>query len=110
MATSGLVKTALEKKRLAGERTGQVPFGFSLADDGKKLIPNTDEQEVLEMIKQWRHEGKTIRGIADELTSRGVPTKTGKTRWHPTAVHRVASNTKWSHATIQRIINREVKR
>lgn len=96
MATSGLVKTALEKKRLAGERTGKVPFGYNLAADGKTLVANAEEQHTLGLIRQLRAEGETLQAIANYLSSQGIQTKGG--------------NVTWSHSTIQRIINREVKR
>jgi site-specific DNA recombinase len=73
---------ALAVKRANNERTGQVPYGFDLADDGVTLVPNATEQEVLADILAMREAGETLQGITDALTERGVPTKTGNATWN----------------------------
>ena len=73
---------ALAAKRANGERTGQVPYGFDLADDGVTLVPNKAEQAVLADILAMREGGETLQGITDELTRRRVPTKTGNASWN----------------------------
>ena len=73
---------ALAAKRANGERTGQVPYGHDLADDGVTLVPNKAEQAVLADILAMREAGVTLQGITDALTERGVPTKTGNTTWN----------------------------
>lgn len=70
-------REALAAKRNRGERTGTVPFGFSLAPDGK-LTENTDEQRALEIVRQLRGEGWTLGAIADELNRQGFTSRSGR--------------------------------
>lgn len=72
---------ALAHKRQNGERTGGIPFGWELADDGTMLVAIEAEQAVLAEIRAMRTAGRSYRAIADELTRRGVPTKKGRGRW-----------------------------
>ena len=72
---------ALAAKRANGERTGQVPYGHDLADDGVSLVPNETEQAVLADILAMREAGDTLQAITDALTVRGVRTKTGNAVW-----------------------------
>jgi site-specific DNA recombinase len=82
---------ALSYKKARGERTGSVPFGFTLAADGIQLIPDDAEQAVLVTIRQLRAAGESMRSIAATLNAQGVATKNGKP---------------WVHSTIQRILER----
>lgn len=70
-------KEALSTKMRRGERVGSVRYGFDVGADGKSLIPNAKEQAALALMKEWRREGMTLRGIAAELNSMGIPTKEG---------------------------------
>jgi site-specific DNA recombinase len=79
---------AMQHKKSRGESTGQVPFGFKLAEDGKTLAEDEAEQEAIGIVRQLRAEGLSIRKIVDEMNSRGVPTKEGG-RWHIATVQRV---------------------
>ena len=45
---------ALGHKRDRGERVGKVPFGFTLAGDGINLVPNDQEQQIINLIGQLR--------------------------------------------------------
>jgi DNA invertase Pin-like site-specific DNA recombinase len=84
-------KAALAAKRQAGERTGQIPFGWSLGDDGR-LVEVEAEQRVLDNIKACRAAGMSLRQIANVLTEANVPTKAGRGTW--------------SHNTIDSILKR----
>ncbi|MHC4695333.1 MAG: recombinase family protein [Planctomycetota bacterium] len=88
-------KSAMAVKRANGQRVGSVPYGFDLGQDGISLVPNESEQVVIEDIKAMRAGGMTLKGIASELTDRGVPTKTGRSRG-------------WSHQSVKRILDRPV--
>lgn len=79
--------TALAHKRSRGERTGEVPFGFAVADDGVALVEDPAEQEAIALVNDLRAGGMSIRAIAAELAARGVPSRGG--RWHPTTVARL---------------------
>jgi len=87
-------RSAMAVKRGNGQRIGTVPYGFDLADDGTTLSPNEAEQAVIADIRAWRSQGWTLERIADELTGRSVPTKTGKSgRWSHQAVARIVRRT-----------------
>lgn len=80
---------ALAHKKSKGQLVGAVPFGFDLEDDGVSLTPNQHEQEIIETIQALRNRGLSLRAIAQELTERGIPTKTGGVEWTHTAVSRI---------------------
>lgn len=80
---------AMAHKRSKGERVGNLPYGFDLADDGVRLVANADEQRVLALIAQLRNDGYTLRAIADELTRRGIPTKGNKAAWTHSSIQRL---------------------
>ena len=70
-----------DAKRANGERTGQIRYGFDLADEGVTLVPNATEQEVLANILAVREAGEALQRITDALAERGVPTKNGHSAW-----------------------------
>ena len=70
----------------------KVPYGFDLAADGVQLVPNADEQRVLELVSDLRNEGHTLRAIADELTRRRVPTKGNKPQWTHSSIRKDKPN------------------
>ena len=81
---------AIKKKN--GQRVGSVPYGFDLGADDTTLVPNAAEQQTIQEIHAMRQAGKTLAAIADDLTTQGVPTKTGKSvRWTHQAVARILS-------------------
>jgi len=87
-------RSAMAVKRANGQRIGSVPYGSDLAEDGATLVPNESEQAVIAEIRSWRSQGWTLERIADALTARGVPTKTGKSEH-------------WTHQAVARILKRE---
>jgi DNA invertase Pin-like site-specific DNA recombinase len=95
-------RAALRAKARKGERVGRLPLGY-VADRPAKhlrpddssaamLVPVEHELAIVERIRAARAAGRTMRAIAVELTADGIQTKRG--------------NTVWSHATIQRILQR----
>lgn len=85
-------RAAMAEKRKANHRIGDIPFGWSLAADGK-LEPVAAEQEILDLIRELRESGVSLRRIADQLTDLGIVTKKG--------------NAKWSHSTVRSVLARE---
>ncbi|RLC89158.1 MAG: recombinase family protein [Chloroflexi bacterium] len=77
-------KAALSVKKAAGERVGTIPYGYSLADDGKKLIENPAEQKGLRLMRRLRAKGLSYGKIAKELEKRKVKTKKGGDWQHKT--------------------------
>jgi len=77
--------------RAEGLSFGPRPFGYRRSSDpaDKKLHRHPDEFPVLEGMRAERAAGMTYRAIANGLTERGVPTKTGKATWYPETVRAV---------------------
>ena len=49
---------------------GSVPFGWRLGDDGA-LIPEAAEQAAIGRMVELRHEGRSLRAIADVIKAEG---------------------------------------
>jgi site-specific DNA recombinase len=86
-------RSAMAVKRSNNQRIGAVPYGYDLADDGVTLILNNAEQAIIRDFRCWRASGWTLKQIADNLTDRSVPTKTGK-------------SDHWSHQAVARMLTR----
>jgi DNA invertase Pin-like site-specific DNA recombinase len=71
-------RDALQTKRARGERTGAIPYGYQLAEDGVHLIKDNMEQVMINLAKELKAEGKSLRQIADRLTLEGFVPKRGK--------------------------------
>jgi DNA invertase Pin-like site-specific DNA recombinase len=65
---------------------GSPPFGFR-SEDGV-LVPDDDEQVVLERITELHRDGRSLREIAAVLTDEGYQPKRS-TRWHPQSLSRI---------------------
>ena len=89
-------RAAMAVKRANGQRVGSVPYGFDLGEDGSTLVPNAREGGIIRDIRAMRDSGKTLKAIAETLTDRGVPTKTGRSM-------------QWTHTAVARILNRSAK-
>jgi DNA invertase Pin-like site-specific DNA recombinase len=90
-------RAALAAKKRRGQRTGSVPFGSDLVDDGQRskaghpiaLVANVGEQETVERIKLYQADGKSLRAIAEELTLNHVSTKSGLDHWDHSTVRKI---------------------
>jgi len=78
-------------RRAAGRRLGEVPYGFSLASDGKTLVKCGEEQEAITLALDLRGQGYSASGIAAELNHRGIRTKKGSA---------------WTHKQVIRLLKR----
>ncbi|MGE3611090.1 MAG: recombinase family protein [Bacteriovoracaceae bacterium] len=52
-------------------------------------IPHAGEQQVIQRILSYRANGQSFKKIAAQMTSMGVLTKSGKTKWHPMNIKRI---------------------
>jgi DNA invertase Pin-like site-specific DNA recombinase len=94
-------RAALAAKKRRGQRTGGIPLGSDLADDGARskaghpiaLVDNVEEQATVALIKVYQAEGMSLRAIADELTRKSVPTKSGLGRWDHSTVRKILART-----------------
>jgi len=90
-------RAALAARRERGRRTGNVPLGFDLADEGERskaglpsaLVANAVEQATLAAIRELKAGGLSLRQIAAELDRRSIRPKKGGERWSHNAVARV---------------------
>jgi DNA invertase Pin-like site-specific DNA recombinase len=81
-------KDGMNFKRSRGERLGQIPYGYQLGPDGKKLEPCLGEQSIIITVHMLRGSGSgwSLRKIASYLNENRVPLKHGGERWYPSSV------------------------
>jgi len=82
---------ALRALRAKGQRAGEVPLGYRLAEDGKRLLEDTGEVEAIDQARRLRVEGLSYRQVAAELGRRGLRPR--GTRWHAMTVRRMVQET-----------------
>lgn len=75
---SDRTKAAMQFKKAMGERVGAIPFGYSLAADGVSLTENAEEQEIINVAKELKTSGLSLRAIAAELSERGYTARNGR--------------------------------
>jgi DNA invertase Pin-like site-specific DNA recombinase len=69
---------ALRHKRAQGQKTGgDVPYGYSVAADGKTLRPDTTEQAMLAALRGARACGLSQRAVVAALARQGFTTRKG---------------------------------
>ena len=71
-------RTALAHKKSKGERVGCLPRGYAVSADGKTLVADAGEQRVIELVRELRGQGLTLRGIAESLAAKGLTTRRGR--------------------------------
>ena len=86
-----------QRKRFADGKV-TIPYGnflgYRKGPDGKpEIVP--EEAEVVRRIYRLFLEGKTPIGIANILTSEGIPTPARKTKWGSTTVSSILSNERY---------------
>ena len=85
----GRTRGALAANRKANQRTGHIPFGYNLDDDGKTLITVSAEQEVIKQIVACSEAGMSLREIAKILNDASTSTKQGGKGWQAMTGRRV---------------------
>ena len=78
---------ALRALRAKGQRAGEVPLGYRLAEDGKALLQDASELEAIAQAQELRAEGLSYRRIAAEMERRGLRPR--GSRWHAMTVSRM---------------------
>jgi DNA invertase Pin-like site-specific DNA recombinase len=68
------------KDRDGGYAYGPPPLGYRA--EGRQLVADQDEQQVIERIRVLRAAGRSLRQIADVLNAEGFRPKRSTT-WHP---------------------------
>jgi len=80
-------RDALQLKIVKNERAGQVPYGWTLAEDGRTLLEDEEEQKAIALIKDRRGKGYSFRAICRELEREGYQ-PLGK-KWHHQSVKNI---------------------
>ena len=80
-------KDALRLKIVKHERAGQVPYGWTLTDDGKTLVENAGEQRAISLVRNLNAKGYSLRTICRELEREGCQPIGG--RWHAKTVRNI---------------------
>ncbi len=90
------VKWGRRKRFADGQVT--VPFnsflGYDKGPEGN-LVVNPDQARTVRYIYTLFLQGMSFNGIATRLTSEGIRTTSGNTRWHNTTIARILSNEKY---------------
>jgi hypothetical protein len=76
----------------AGKTGGSMPIGKGVDAAGRLVEGSPAEVEALQLIRDLRAGGLSLRGITEELNARGVPCR-GE-RWHLKTVHRLVNRDK----------------
>lgn len=84
-----LTKLALQRKKANGELVGRVPYGYDLADDGKTLMLNEKEQDVIKYMHDLRSFGMSFRAIASHLNKKLFCTKRNQGQWAYSTVKQI---------------------
>ena len=74
-------------------------LGYRKGPDGRPEIVEK-EAEIIRDIYSMFLSGMTVRHIAVELTERGIPTPTGKSKWRTSTVENILSNEKYKGEAI----------
>ena len=81
-------KTAMQYKKSKNERIGSIPYGKRLHKNGKDLLINHTEQEIIKLIFNLKKDGLSLNKIAAHLN---------RTKHKPRGV-------KWYMQTIRRVL------
>lgn len=81
-------RAAMAVKRAKGERSGKIPYGLALGEDGHHLVADVNEESVIARVKGFRAEGSAITRIAKALDALGIRTRSGRP-WHPQQIARM---------------------
>jgi len=67
---------AMAHKKAQGFRIGSIPHGYRI--EGGKVIPDADEQRIIQMVKRLRRQGYSLEKISGELAQRGTFNRHGR--------------------------------
>ena len=79
-------KSALQAKKVRGERVGHIPFGKRLAADGVHLEDDPTEQATLQQVATLKARGFSLRRIAHHLNRTGSLKRDGSS-WNQVNLH-----------------------
>ena len=74
-------------------------LGYEKGEDGPEIVP--DEAKVVQMIYRRYLDGHTPGAIAKALESAGIPSPTGKAKWHSSTINSILTNPCYKGLTIR---------
>ena len=74
-------------------------LGYEKGKDGPEIVP--DEAKVVQTIYRRYLEGHTPGAIAKALESAGIPSPTGKAKWHSSTINSILTNPCYKGLTIR---------
>ncbi len=83
-------RAGLAVKKARNERTGGVPFGYRVAEDGKHLEPIEQEQAIIVEARTLREQGLTLLDVGRRLEETGRRPRNGGC-WHATQIARLCA-------------------
>lgn len=92
---SELTRRGLARARARGMRTGGIPYGFRLAGDGKSLVVDQRESDIVRRARCLRRDGLSLRAIGRRLVSLGYTPRRAK-KWHVTVIARMVADSRRS--------------
>ena len=93
--TSGLMS-----RWRSGMVIGTLPFGFEKDEDGKPRINETEAEIYRLIVKLYLTDRLSTKGIAAELTKRGIPTRKRSSRWAGPVIASMLGNPAYSGEAI----------
>ena len=85
------IKSTMALKISRNERVSRWPrYGTTFTDDGKHVVGDVEQQQVVELVKTLKDEGMKITRIKKELELRGIKTAHGNAVWHYGQVYRLS--------------------
>jgi DNA invertase Pin-like site-specific DNA recombinase len=93
MMAAVLATFAQFERRIIAQRTKDA-LAIKRAQGVQLGRPRAMSIDAIERIHRLRAEGLTLAGVADELNRAGVPTATGKGRWHAAGISRALTPSK----------------
>lgn len=74
------------KAREGRSHGGTRPYGYD-PDDRRRTLPG--EREVVLQLARWTLDGRSLGFMVRELNAAGIPSPSGKSRWHHQVVRRL---------------------
>lgn len=71
-------REVLAHRKAQGKRTGGIPYGYRLGDDGESLLPDQIERDAICTARHLHHHGDSLRRIAGKLEAGGHSQRNGK--------------------------------
>jgi len=100
MAISQRLKHMNRERMKRGEYIASLsPYGYVMNDE-KRLIVFPPEAEIVREIFSAYLNGRSIGGIAHDLTERGVPKRRGSDQWNYITVYYILTNEKYIGDTL----------